>query len=101
MKRVSREERWQEAREAIINRMFEIAGHAVRYEDIKGRTDNWFQQWTMTVDQAEQWKRWGAEYLRKQLRLNKAAAEREMLWANLQWGLKYSDWSEPINQIKA
>jgi hypothetical protein len=46
----------------------------------------------MTVQQAEEWKKWGIEYLRKNLKLNKALAEREMLWINLQWGLKYSDW---------
>ena len=34
--------------ETILNKMFEIAGHAVTFEDIKGRTDNWYQQWTMT-----------------------------------------------------
>ena len=35
----------------IINKMFEIAGHNVTYDDIKDRKDNWYQQWTMTEEQ--------------------------------------------------
>jgi len=37
--------------ETIINKMFEIAGHKVTFEDIKDRKDNWYQQWTMTEEQ--------------------------------------------------
>jgi hypothetical protein len=37
--------------ETLINKMFEIAGHPVTFEDISGRTDNWYQQWTMTEEQ--------------------------------------------------
>ena len=74
--------------------MFIIAGHNVTYEDIKGRKDNWWTEWTMTMAQADEWKAWGVDYLRKNLKLNKALAEKEMQWVNLQWGLKYSDWNE-------
>jgi hypothetical protein len=94
MKRISREQKWQIAREELINKMFEIAGHPVTYEDIKDRRDNWFQQWTMTVEESEEWKSWGSDYLRKHLKLNKAMADREMLWANVQWGLMYSNYEE-------
>ena len=94
MKRISREQKWQIAMEKLINKMFEIAGHAVTYEDIKDRRDNWFQQWTMTVEEAEQWKSWGADYLRKNLRLRKPIAERQMMWINVQWGLMYSNYGE-------
>jgi hypothetical protein len=45
----------------------------------------------MTTAQADQWKAWGADYLRKNLKLNKTLAEKEMRWMNIQWGLKYSD----------
>jgi ABC-type multidrug transport system ATPase subunit len=36
--------------------MFEIAGHSTTFEDIKGRTDNWYQQWTMTEEQNKEWR---------------------------------------------
>lgn len=91
-KRLSREEKRQQAVIDLINQMFIIAGHDVTYEDVKGRQDNWFQEWTMTTAQSDEWKAWGVAYLRKNLKMNKALAEREMLWVNLQWGLKYSDY---------
>lgn len=75
----------------LINKMFEIAGHDVKFEDIKDRKDAWYTDWTMTVEQNEQWKRWGIEYLRKALRLRKIAAEKQMGWFSLNYGLKFSD----------
>ena len=45
--------------EDLINKMFEIAGHDVTYDDIKGRKDAWYTDWTMTMGQYEQWKLWG------------------------------------------
>lgn len=75
----------------LINKMFEIAGHDVKFEDIKDRKDAWYTDWTMTVEQNEQWKRWGIEYLRKALRLRKITAEKQMGWFSLNYGLKFSD----------
>lgn len=77
--------------ETLINKMFEIAGHQVTFEDIKDRKDNWYQQWTMTEAQNQEWIEWGIEYIRKQLKINKKLAEREMGWINLGWGLKTID----------
>jgi len=95
-KRLTREQKWDKAVVDLINQMFIIAGHQVTYEDIKDRQDNWFQQWTMTVQQSEDWKLWGKKYLMKNLRLSAKTAEREMMWAGLQWGLKFSDYDEYI-----
>jgi len=72
--------------EELINEMFRIAGHDVTYDDIKLRED-----WTMTIEQHEQWMEWGAEYLRKSLRLRKEAAKKQMAWFALNYGLKFSD----------
>jgi len=91
-KRLSRKEKRLQASIDLLNKMFEIAGHQVTYDDIKDRKDDWYTQWTMTMAQADEWKAWGVDYLRKNLKLNKALAEKEMQWVNLQWGLKYSDW---------
>jgi hypothetical protein len=93
-KRLTREQKREQAVIDLINQMFIIAGHQVTYDDIKDRQDNWFQQWTMTVEQAEEWKAWGIKYLREKLKINKGLAENEMLWFNLQYGLKYSNWEE-------
>lgn len=91
-KRLTKDQKREQAVIDLLNQMFVIAGHNVTYEDIKGRKDNWWAEWTMTTAQADEWKAWGVDYLRKNLKLNKALAEKEMQWVNLQWGLKYSDW---------
>jgi hypothetical protein len=92
-KRLSREEKREKALIDIINQMFVIAGHDVTFDDIKDRKDDWFTDWTMTTAQAEEWKKWGVDYLRKELKMNKGLAEKEMMWVNVQWGLRYSDFN--------
>lgn len=77
--------------ETLINKMFEIAGHSVTFEDIKDRKDNWYQQWTMTEAQNKEWRDWGLKYLKKQKHMLKAYAEREMAFFDLMYGLKLSD----------
>lgn len=91
-KRLSRQEKSKMFLVDVINKMFEIAGHDVTYDDIKDRKDNWFQQWSMTYEQGEQWKQFGISELRKRLKLNQRLAEREMAMINLMYGLKYSNW---------
>ena len=93
MARTTREQKREQAVIDIINQMFIIAGHEVTFEDIKGRKDDWFTQWTMTVAQSEEWRAWGIAYLRKNLKMNKKLAEKEMAWFNVQWGLKYEDYN--------
>jgi len=72
----------------LINKMFELAGHDMKYEDVIGRQDNWFQQYTMTQLQNEEWRKWGIEYLRKKKRWTKKMSEREMAMIDLYCGLK-------------
>jgi hypothetical protein len=93
-KRLSREEKWDKAVVDLINQMFIIAGHNVTYDDIKDRKDAWYTDWTMTVEQNEEWRLWGKKYLMKQLRLYANQAEREMGMISLMWGLKFSNWEE-------
>jgi len=92
-KRLSRQEKREHVIINLINKMFEIAGHPVTFDDIKDRKDNWFQEWTMTIEQNDQWKEWGKKYLMKNLRINAKLAEREMVWVSLQWGLKFSNYN--------
>jgi hypothetical protein len=90
-KRLTREEKWQLAVVDLINKMFEIAGHSVTYKDVKDRKDAWYSEWTMTVDQYEEWKRWGEKYLQKKLNMYPKSAEKQMSYVGLMWGLKFSD----------
>lgn len=94
VKRLSREEKWNKAVVDLINKMFEFAGHEVTYDDIKDRKDDWYAQWTMTVEQNEEWKAWGKKYLMKELRLRAKVAEREMGMCSMVWGLRFSNWEE-------
>lgn len=72
----------------LINKMFEVAGHSVTFDDIKERTDNWYTQWTMTEEQNKEWREWGIDYLKKKKRWPKYLAEREMAMFDLCYGLK-------------
>ena len=90
MKRLTREQKKEKAVIDLVNQMFVIAGHDVTYEDIRG-VDKWFQNYSMTVEQGEELKEWGKKYLMKNLKMRAAQAEKEMMWFNVMWGLKYSD----------
>jgi len=93
-KRLTKEQKHEQAVVDLINQMFIIAGHEITYDDIKDRKDDWFTEYSMTVEQGEEFKKWGKKYLMKNLRTYAKAAEREMQWFSLQWGLTYSNWEE-------
>jgi hypothetical protein len=98
MKRLTKEQKKEQAIIDLLNQMFIIAGHNVTYDDIKERKDNWFNEWTMTMTQNEEWQEWGKKYLIKKLKMPTKQAEKEMQWVSLMWGLKFSDF--PSNKIK-
>ena len=97
-KRLSRQEKEQNAVVDIINEMFRIAGHQVTFQDVEGRKDDWFNQWTMTDEQYHEWLRWGKKYLQNNIKMNARMAEREMAMIGLMWGLKIQDRDENILQ---
>ena len=90
-KRLTQSEKKDLFLQNVINKMFEIAGHDVTYNDIKDRKDNWYAQWTMTMEQNEEWQKWGVTEIKKQFKYNTVMAEREMGMVSLMWGLKFSD----------
>lgn len=90
MARITLEQKREKAVVDLINKMFEISDHNVTYNDILG-VENWFQKYTMTVEQSKEFKKWGKKYLMKELHESAKSAEREMMWFNLQWGLTYSN----------
>ena len=92
-KRLTRDQKRDKAIIDLINQMFIIAGHNVTYDDIVG-VDNWFREYTMTVEQGEEFKKWGKKYLMKNLQMRAVMAEKEMMWFNVMWGLTYSNWED-------
>ena len=91
--RLSKKQKEEQLVVDLINKMFEISGHEVTYEDIKDRKDDWYTQWTMTMEQSDEWNEWGVTEIRKRFRYNKKWAEKEMGMIILMWGLKFSDFS--------
>jgi hypothetical protein len=75
----------------LIDKMFEIAGHDLKFEDVEGRKDHWFQEYTMTEAQNKEWREWGTKLIMKKHRYNKYLANREMAFLDLYCGLKISD----------
>jgi hypothetical protein len=74
--------------EEIINKMFQIAGHDVTFDDIKDREDSWYTEWTMTREQNEEWVEWGIKYIKKKKRWSIPFCKREMSMIDLMYGLK-------------
>jgi hypothetical protein len=90
-KRLSREEKREQAVVDLINKMFEIAGHQVTFDDAVAFGDQWFKNWTMTMEQRNEWKKWGKKYLMKKLNMYAARAAKEMIWIDLMWGLQIQE----------
>ena len=86
-KRLTREEKREQAVVDLINEMFQIAGLTVTFKDVQNQ-ENWFNEYEMTEEQREEWKRWGKKYLMKKLGMYASRAEKEMSWIGLMWGLK-------------
>ena len=87
-KRLTYEQKRDQSLKDIINKMFELAGHAITYDALIGRTDDWFTQYTMTEEQYDAWKQWGGKYLMKQLKLTEKKADYEMSMVGLMYGLR-------------
>lgn len=75
----------------IIDKMFEIAGHDIGYDDVLPRKDDWYVQYTMTQAQNDEWIAWSKAYLLKKSKYNKFLADREMAMIGMCYGLKVED----------
>jgi hypothetical protein len=87
-KRLTYEQKRDQSLKDIINKMFELAGYAIRYDDLLDRSDDWFNQFTITEDQYDEWKTWGRKYLMSQLKLTAKKADYEMSMVGLMYGLR-------------
>ena len=74
--------------EILITKMFELAGHQVSYKELMQREDDWYNQYTITEDQQEEWIKFGVDIIRKEMKIPKYKAEREMGMVLVNWGLK-------------
>lgn len=85
----------------LINEMFKIAGHSVTFEDVVGRKDDWFNEWTMTTEQYDEWQKFGKSYLKKKLNVTAKGADREMAMVGLMWGLKFKKDEDESSNVSA
>jgi hypothetical protein len=95
---MKRQDKDKQVLKELIDKMFEIAGHSLKFEDVEGRTDNWFQQYTMTEEQNKEWREWGTKFLNKKRRFGVKLASREMAWLDLYCGLKIANEEEKISK---
>jgi hypothetical protein len=78
----------------IIDEMFIIAGYTdVQYEDIL-KVDNWFQHYTMTQDQNNQWVDAAIKIIMRERRRPKYMAKKQMIWIGLSYGLKIINYED-------
>ena len=77
--------------EVVINKMFELAGHPVTYNDIVDRKEEWYKEYTMTKDQQDQWVKWMTAYIKKNKKLATHYAKTQAEMINLNYGLKIQE----------
>lgn len=70
--------------QVLLDKMFEIAGYTVKYDEIVNRKDEWYNGYSMTRIQEDKWMSWGKKYLNKKV----PNPEIAMILVNTTWGLK-------------
>lgn len=78
----------QQVVKILINKMFEIAGYDVKYEQLLERKDDWYNQYTWSEEQNKEWRQWGEDFLYKKYKRTKKGAQSEMAMFDLNYGLK-------------
>lgn len=86
-----RQDKLKELFKQIIDKMFEISGYELRYEDLVDRKDDWFSKYEMTAKQEEEWEKFCIGLISKTLRMPKYLAKREFQYIRLCYGLKIKD----------
>ena len=69
----------------------ELEPFGVTMEDVRG-IENWYNQYEVSEEQNQAWIDWSVDFMVKHAKnpmlRTKKRAKKEMLWVNLQWGLK-------------
>lgn len=103
-KRLTREEKAHQINIDLINLMMEKFG--ITYDDIMSHLDDkkrwkidgkdWYQYYSFTKAEADEFRKKGVDLIRKKLNITKKSAEKEMAWWYLFTGLTISD--DSINE---
>ena len=82
----------KDKREEVLTIMLnkQLEKYNLTIEDVKKMT-NWFQKYTMTNDEFEEWKYFCITTMRRELKFSKKQAEKELNSINLNWGLRIKD----------
>jgi hypothetical protein len=75
----------------IINKMMEIAGYDVTFDDLVKEEDGWYARYTMTQKQNDEWREWSMNKLMKDRGMTKRKAEYEMSMMDLAYGLRIDE----------
>jgi hypothetical protein len=79
----------EEVVRVLLETMFLIAGHPdITYDGVLKEGDGWWDKYTMSEKQRDDWFKWGSDYLKKELKLSTVNAHRKMQWIDLMWGLR-------------
>jgi hypothetical protein len=78
----------QELLKRLVDKMFELAGHELKYEDVEDREDEWYLEYTMTQEQNQAWYAWGIREIMTTMKYSRKLATLEMGYINLSIGLK-------------
>lgn len=88
-------EKAQQIVKHLIDKMFEYANLDVKYEDVLGRKDDWYAQYTMTQEQHNAWREYSVKYIKKEGKKPTKWANLEFAWFNLAYGLKVEQPKSP------
>lgn len=78
----------QDVAKELINAMFVISGHDVTYDDIIKEPDGYYNRYTWTPEQEQQWIDWATDYVKKTLKYRITLVDREIAMFNLSYGLR-------------
>lgn len=80
----------------LINKQFELAGYDLTFEDVAGRKDDWYNQYTITEEKYYEWLEFGEKLIRKKLKFSAIKCKTEMSMLGLMYGLKFRDNKQPV-----
>jgi hypothetical protein len=81
---MNKREKQREVFIKLVNKQLEPHGKV--YEDVLSDPE-WYMRYKTTRKAEDSFIKWGTDLIKKDLKLSKTMAEREMSWFILQWGL--------------
>ena len=83
---MNRNEKIEKFGKDAINKMLEIGGHEVRFDDVL-EIPEWYKTYTWTTEQEQLFADWYVSETRKRFRWTVKLAKKELTWFMLMWGL--------------